>query len=370
MTAANKRITERAEKRGAAGKKSGKKSRVSATAERVAGADASAWLPAPPPALRPMPRGKGAAADARLEAWSRDGADDGAAAVKVLLDVMAKLRNPRGGCPWDRKQTLASLKPCLIEESYETLDALESGDAAHIEEELGDLLFQIVFLSRIAAEDGLFGFAQVARGISEKLVRRHPHVFGTVEVDGPDAVVRNWEEIKKGEPGREGRKSVMDSIERHAPPLHRAYQLQKKAAKVGFDWSRLDEVFAKLDEEVGEFKDAVRGGKRDEIVAELGDILFTVVNAARFVECDPAYALDCTNRKFERRFRVVESEVAARGKKMTDCTLAEMEAIWDRQRREEHEAAEAAARAAKKASAKGPAPKRAAAGKSRARKAR
>lgn len=309
---------------------------------RVEGARAEEWLPAAPERAGAMPKGRGAAAGRKRGEWAEAASREGAASLKTLLDVMARLRDPEKGCPWDRKQTLASLKPCLIEESYETLDALEDGNPAHLEEELGDLLFQIVFLSRIASEDGLFGFAQVARGIAEKLVRRHPHVFGTVEVDGPDAVVRNWEEIKKGEPDKAGRKSVLDSIERHAPPLHRAYQLQKKAAKVGFDWSRLDEVFAKLDEEVGEFKEAVMGGKRDEIIAELGDILFTVVNAARFVECDPAYALDCTNRKFERRFRVVESELASQGKRMEDCSLPEMEAIWDRQRREEHEAAAAA----------------------------
>lgn len=309
---------------------------------KVEAAVAAEWLPEAPERAGAMPKGTGAAAEKRRGEWNESALEAGAASLKVLLGVMAKLRDPVGGCPWDRKQTLESLKPCLIEESYETLDALEEGDAEHLEEELGDLLFQIVFLSRIASEDGLFGFAQVARGIAEKLVRRHPHVFGTVEVDGPEGVVRNWEEIKKGEPGKEGRKSVLDSIERHAPPLHRAYQLQKKAAKVGFDWDRLDEVFAKLDEEVGEFKDAVRGGDRGEIIAELGDILFTVVNAARFVGCDPAYALDCTNRKFERRFRVVESELAAQGKRMQDCSLPEMEAIWDRQRREEHEAAEKA----------------------------
>ena len=311
----------------------------------VRAAEAGEWLPAAPAERGAMPEGAAARA-----AWSEATAADGASAMKVLLDVMGKLRDPETGCPWDRKQTLDSLKGCLIEESYEALDALEDGDKGHIREELGDLLFQIVFLSRIASEGGAFGFAQVARGISEKLVRRHPHVFGTVEVDGPDGVVRNWEAIKRGEPDKAGRKSVLDSIERHAPPLHRAYQLQKKAAKVGFDWSRLDEVFAKLDEEVGEFKDAVRGGKREEIIAELGDILFTVVNAARFVDCDPAYALDCTNRKFERRFRVVESEIHARGKRMEDCSLAEMEEIWDRQRREEHEA-EAAAKASEEGAA-------------------
>lgn len=337
---------------------------------RVEGARAEEWLPAAPERAGAMPKGRGASAGKKRAEWAEAASREGAASLKTLLDVMARLRDPAGGCPWDRKQTLDSLKPCLIEESYETLDALEEGDAEHLEEELGDLLFQIVFLSRIASEDGLFGFAQVARGIAEKLVRRHPHVFGTVEVDGPDAVVRNWEEIKKGEPGKEGRKSVLDSIERHAPPLHRAYQLQKKAAKVGFDWDRLDEVFAKLDEEVGEFKEAVRGGDRGEIIAELGDILFTVVNAARFVKCDPAYALDCTNRKFERRFRVVESELAAQGKRMQDCSLPEMEAIWDRQRREEHaaEAAKAAKKAAKAAKKAGKTPKTAGKGPKTAKK--
>jgi len=282
----------------------------------------------------------------------------GAEQMARLLDIMARLRAPGKGCPWDLEQNLSTLKPFLIEEAYEVLDAMEKGSAEDLEEELGDLLFEIVFQARVCEENGDFSFADVARGICEKMIRRHPHIFGTTKVGGSADVLRNWEAIKKTEGGKTERKSVLDAVAKHAPPLHRAYQIQKRAARAGFDWDHVDKAYAKLREEVGELQDAIHSGIRADIVSELGDVLFAVVKVARFVSCDPAYALDCTNKKFERRFRVVESELAAQGKRMQDCSLAEMETIWNRQRAEEHAAAAkklAARRPSRTAAAKKPA---------------
>ena len=278
------------------------------------------------------------------------GTTEGARQLARLLDIMAQLRNPDSGCPWDLQQDLTSIKPYLIEEAYEVLDALESGSREHLAEELGDLLLQIVFQARIAQEEGAFSFADVARGISDKMIRRHPHIFGSIHVDSAADVLRNWDAIKHAENGKTARKSVLDAVPRSAPPLHRAYQIQQRAARVGFDWDRMDEAYAKLHEEVGELQEAVRSGIRKDIVSELGDVLFTVVNLARFVSCDPAYALTTTNNKFERRFRVLEAEITSQGRRLQDCTLPEMEAIWDRQRAEEHAAARE--REAKKAARK------------------
>jgi MazG family protein len=257
----------------------------------------------------------------------------GAEELTRLLELMAKLRHPTAGCPWDLEQTLDSLRPYLIEEAYEALDASESGNRAHLEEELGDVLLQIVFQSQVASEEGDFDFADVARGISDKLIRRHPHVFGRTKVADSAEVLRNWDEIKKTE--KKARESVLDGVPKHIPPLHRAYQLQRRAAREGFDWDRLPEVYAKLDEEIAELKEAVEEGSRPHILDELGDVLFTIVNLARFVKCDPHYALERTNAKFARRFRVLEKEITASGHQLRDCTLAQMEEIWDRQRAEE-----------------------------------
>ncbi len=250
-----------------------------------------------------------------------------------LLNIMARLRRPGDGCPWDLEQTIDSIKPHLLEEAYEALDAMESGDRAHLAEELGDLLLQIVFQAHIAAQEGSFTFAEVAQGICDKLVRRHPHIFGDATVADSKEVLRNWEAIKRTE--KQSRVSALDGIPKRVPPLHRAYQLQKRAARVGFDWSDVKDVFAKLDEEIAELKDAVRHGDRRHVVEEIGDVVFSVVNIARFMKVDPAYALEQTNRKFLRRFRVVESEIVASGRQMKDCTLAQMDEIWDRLRAED-----------------------------------
>ena len=245
-----------------------------------------------------------------------------------LLEIMARLRRPGDGCPWDLEQTIDSVKPNLIEEAYEALDAMESGNREHLAEELGDVLLQIVLQSQIASEEGSFDFARVAKGISDKLIRRHPHIFGDVKVADSKEVLRNWDAIKKTE--KKARESALDGVAKHVPPLHRAFQLQKRAARVGFDWSDIKDVYAKLDEEIAELKEAAAAGSRKHVVEELGDVLFSVVNIARFVKVDPAYALELSNAKFSRRFRIVENEIVSGGRRMKDCTLAEMDAIWDR----------------------------------------
>ena len=244
-----------------------------------------------------------------------------------LLKIMARLRRPGDGCPWDLEQTIDSIKPNLIEEAYEALDAMESGNREHLAEELGDLLLQIVFQSQIAAQDGEFNFADVARGISDKLIRRHPHIFGNVKVADSREVLKNWDAIKKTE--KKARISALDGIPKHVPPLHRAYQMQRLAARVNFDWKDIRDVFAKLEEELGELKDAIARKNRKHVIEELGDLLFSVVNVARHMKVDPAYALELTNAKFIRRFRLVEEAITASGRRMKDCTLAEMDAVWD-----------------------------------------
>ena len=321
-----------------------RKTAVEATSARAPKSEiaAAAAVAALPPRKRPAKLRRAA------------GTAEGAKQLARLLDIMAQLRNPESGCPWDLQQDLTSIKPYLIEEAYEVLDALESGSREHLAEELGDLLLQIVFQARIAQEEGAFSFADVARGISDKMIRRHPHIFGSIHVNGAADVLRNWDAIKHAEHGKTARKSVLDAVPRSAPPLHRAYQIQQRAARVGFDWDRMDEAYAKLHEEVGELQEAVRSGIRKDIVSELGDVLFTVVNLARFVSCDPAYALTTTNNKFERRFRVLEAEITAQGRRLQDCTLPEMEAIWDRQRAEEHAAAAREAKAKAKAKKSAP----------------
>ncbi|NCA82865.1 MAG: nucleoside triphosphate pyrophosphohydrolase [Opitutae bacterium] len=288
----------------------------------------SASRPAPKKAAqKPAPHKKSAAKKAapkKAPVQLRKGTEQ----MARLLEIMARLRRPGDGCPWDLEQTIDSVKPNLIEEAYEALDAMESGNRDHLAEELGDVLLQIVLQSQIASEEGSFTFADVAQGISDKLIRRHPHIFGDVKVADSKEVLRNWDAIKKTE--KKARISALDGVPKHVPPLHRAYQLQKRAARVNFDWSDIKDVFVKLDEEIGELKEAVAAGDRRHVLEELGDVLFSAVNIARFVKVDPAYALELTNAKFIRRFSAVEEEIVASGRKMKDCTLAQLDEIWDR----------------------------------------
>jgi len=239
-----------------------------------------------------------------------------------LVDIMKKLRAP-DGCPWDREQTIESLKPYLLEETYETLEAMDIG-GEELKGELGDLLLNIIFQSLIKEEEGEFTIDDVAKKVSEKLIRRHPHIFADVEVDGTKDVVRNWDEIKKKEKEHKGRKSVLDGIPKIYPPLAKAYKLQVKAAKVGFDWE--DEVGAlnKLEEELGEMKAAYEKNDKENLKEEIGDVVFTLVNIARKLDIDIVDSVMKTNNKFEDRFRYVEDNCD-----LGKSTLEEMDRLWD-----------------------------------------
>lgn len=250
-----------------------------------------------------------------------------------LVDLMAKLRS-RDGCPWDRKQTTQSLKPFLVEECYEVIDALDEGDPDKIREELGDLLFQIVFHARIAEERGEFTMVDVIRSNIEKMTRRHPHVFGAERLSTDKEVLANWEEIKKKEKGYEDRKSVLEGVPRELPSLLRAHRLQERAARVGFDWKRLDEVLPKLDEEILEFRDSLKRDDADAIEEELGDVFFTLVNISRFLGLNPEEALRKTISKFIERFRTIEEKAAGQGRSLTEMTLEEMDKLWEESKSE------------------------------------
>lgn len=256
-----------------------------------------------------------------------------------LLDIMARLRDPDSGCPWDVQQTYATIAPYTIEEAYEVADAIAAGDRAALREELGDLLLQVVFHARIAEEEGVFDFDAVARAIADKMVHRHPHVFGDTDIADNAAQRVHWEELKAAErdakAAREGRKaSVLDGIPSALPALMRAEKLGKRAARVGFEWPNVDGALAKLDEEIAELKAEVATADVERLRDEVGDVLFSVVNVARHLKIDPEAALRDANAKFERRFHAVEAGLAAQGKEFSAATLDEMEAHWRRAKRE------------------------------------
>jgi tetrapyrrole methylase family protein/MazG family protein len=246
-----------------------------------------------------------------------------------LVQIMAILRSPQG-CPWDHKQTLQSLKPHLVEESHEVLDAIDSGDRKKLCDELGDLLLQVVFQSQLCAEEGAFTFDDVATAIVEKLIRRHPHVFGNTSAADADEVLRNWEEIKKTEKGGDRPRSTLEGVPKSLPALHRAHLIQKRAARVGFDWENAGGPLEKLDEEIGELREAAAAGDDNKIRDELGDLLFSVVNVSRFLGHNPEELLHAGIAKFTRRFQAIEDEVHRSGKKMSDHSLAELDEIWNR----------------------------------------
>lgn len=245
-----------------------------------------------------------------------------------LVQIMAILRSPQG-CPWDHKQTLQTLKNHLVEESHEVLDAIDSGSREKLCDELGDLLLQVVFQSQLCAEENAFTFDDVANAIVEKLIRRHPHVFGGVTVSGADEVLKNWDEIKKTEKGGEPR-STLEGVPKSLPALHRAHLIQKRAARAGFDWDSANGALEKLDEEIAEIRDAIATGDETKIRDELGDLLFSAVNVSRFLGHNPEEALHESIAKFSRRFQAVENEVSRTGKKMSGNTLAELDEIWNR----------------------------------------
>jgi len=254
-----------------------------------------------------------------------------------VIDIMRRLRDPQGGCPWDREQNLESLKPFLIEECYELIDAIDSGDVEKHKEELGDMLLQIIFQVQLRQEKGEFGFDDICTVLAEKLIRRHPHVFSDVTVTGSKDVLTKWEEIKNKEK-KSGKRSVVDGVPAHLPALMKAHQVQSRAARVGFDWSAIHDVMAKLEEELEETKQAIRDGDRDHIAEEIGDLLFSVVNLSRFQKLHAEELLAATVRKFSRRFQGVEALVHEKGKLMTDCSLAELDACWDEVKRLEQAA--------------------------------
>jgi tetrapyrrole methylase family protein / MazG family protein len=238
-----------------------------------------------------------------------------------LVEIMQRLRAP-GGCPWDREQSFDTIKPYLLEETYEVLDAIDARDWEGLAEELGDLLLQPVFFAQMAAEEGRFDIADSLEAINSKLIRRHPHVFATGDAKTADDVKRRWDEIKAEEKPRPP--GLLAGVSRSLPALVEAQQISSKAAGAGFDWPDVDQVFDKLDEELHELHQA----QGAEIEGEIGDLLFVIVNLARFMKVDPEQALRKTNAKFRKRFAHVEAGLAARGKRPGDATLEEMEALW------------------------------------------
>jgi len=247
--------------------------------------------------------------------------------LQQLLRIMARLRAP-DGCPWDREQNHRTLRQSVIEEAYEVAAAINSGDDENLREELGDLLLQVVFHAQMAGEERRFDFDGVASAIVEKLVRRHPHVFGTESASDSAEVLTRWEEIKRAEKGQQTA-SALDGISEGLPGLMRAEKVQKRAAKVGFDWSELPPVIEKVREEVAEVEGAIASGKAEAIEDEIGDLLFAVVNLARKVKVDGEVALQRATDKFSTRFRAVEALAKERGLKMEKMSLAEMDRLWE-----------------------------------------
>src|SRR5215469_2396304 len=243
-----------------------------------------------------------------------------------LRNIVAKLRAP-DGCPWDREQTNESLVPALIEEAYETAEAARAHDDAHFREELGDLLLLVVMHAQIASEAGRFGIGQVIGEVSDKLIRRHPHVFGTSEARDAGAVLKQWEAIKREEKNAD--LHYLASLPKALPALVRAQKAQSKAARVNFDWTALRDVIAKVEEELGEIKEAIQSGPQEMIENEVGDLLFAVVNLARRCKSDAEGTLQSATNKFVARFNRLEDELKTRGKKLGDVELAEMDAIWN-----------------------------------------
>ena len=254
--------------------------------------------------------------------------DDASREIDRLIEVMDRLRDPDAGCPWDLEQTFRTIAPYTIEEAHEVADAIEREDLEHLKDELGDLLFQVVFHARLAREIDAFDFDDVAGAVADKLIRRHPHVFG----DGPrmdaDAQTENWEAIKAAEREQAGMSSHIDGVSPRLPPLRRAVKLQKRAARAGFDWPDLKPVLAKIREELAELEDELDSGDTDRMEDELGDVLFAVANLARKIDIDADGALRRTNLKFETRFRAMEETATEAGQHFDDLDLAAQEALW------------------------------------------
>ena len=249
-------------------------------------------------------------------------------ALGRLLEVMDRLRDPDSGCPWDQQQNFRSIAPYTIEEAHEVADAIERGDMDQLRDELGDLLFQVVFHARLGREAGAFDFDDVAAGIADKLIRRHPHVFGEGPEMNAEAQTESWERIKAEERAEAGLRSAVDGVSGGLPPLRRAVKLQKRAARVGFDWPDLKPVLAKIREEIDELESELERADPDRMEDELGDVLFAVANLARKLDLDADAALRHTNLKFERRFRAMEDAARRSGRRFEDLDLDAQEALW------------------------------------------
>ena len=247
--------------------------------------------------------------------------DERLVAFERLLNIMDDLR---AKCPWDKKQTMQSLRHLTIEETYELGDAILSNDLQEVKKELGDLLLHIVFYAKIGSETNSFNIADVANGVCEKLIERHPHIYGDVQVNNEEDVKRNWEKIKL----KEGNKSVLGGVPKSLPALVKATRIQDKAAGVGFDWDNIDDVFTKIKEEIDELHAEVKAQQQSNIESEFGDVLFSLINYARFLKVNPEDALERTNRKFIARFQYLEEKATAQGKSLKDMTLQEMETYW------------------------------------------
>lgn len=247
-----------------------------------------------------------------------------------MLDIMDELR---AKCPWDREQTFESLRNNTIEETFELVDAVADHDMDNIKKELGDLLLHVVFYSKIGSEQGAFDIADVANGICDKLIYRHPHVFGEVQVNGAEQVTQNWEALKQKEKDRKG--GVMSGVPKSMPPLVKAYRIQEKAAAVGFDWEKKEDVWDKVKEEIAEVEEEMATGNPDRMESEFGDLLFATINAARLHGVNPEAALESCNKKFLSRFNYVEERAQAEGLSLREMSLGEMEAFWNEAKRKE-----------------------------------
>ncbi|MDD3003830.1 nucleoside triphosphate pyrophosphohydrolase [Flavobacterium sp.] len=248
--------------------------------------------------------------DQQLQAFSR------------LLDIMDDLR---AQCPWDMKQTMQTLRHLTIEETYELGDAILDNDLQEVKKELGDVLLHIVFYSKIGSETNTFDIADVCNEICEKLISRHPHIYGDVKVENEEEVKRNWENLKL----KEGKKSVLEGVPKSLPALVKASRIQDKVKGVGFDWEQPEQVWEKVQEELQEFRDEITAGNQEKMEAEFGDVLFSMINYARFLKINPEDALERTNKKFIKRFQYLESKAAGLGKSLSDMTLAEMDVFWN-----------------------------------------
>lgn len=247
-------------------------------------------------------------------------------AFERLLDIMDDLREK---CPWDKKQTLASLRHLTIEETYELGDAIIANDLEELKGEIGDLMLHMVFYSKIASEKGAFDISDVLNAICDKLVHRHPHIYGDVEVNSEEEVKANWEKLKL----KEGKKSVLEGVPKSLPALVKATRIQDKVKGIGFEWDNQDQVWAKVEEEMGEFQEEVKNGDQDKMEQEFGDVLFSMINYARWIGVNPEDALARTNQKFINRFQWMEEETAKDGKKIADMKLAEMDVYWERSKK-------------------------------------